>query len=151
MIKYVHMLKDFKTHRVCMSTPLSVCFSYLSQSVRQLTPDYLCICSSVICIPVSLPTYPSTSLYTFTCLPIGASILSLCLPDQPPVNVFVLIYRTEVNNRRTGRWNMDYKLPAGMTCSQCVIQWKYHAGYFFVSFITLKCNLETQRRHHYIF
>ena len=23
---------------------------------------------------------------------------------------------------------MTYKLPAGMTCTQCVIQWKYHTG-----------------------
>lgn len=23
---------------------------------------------------------------------------------------------------------MDYKLPAGLICSQCVVQWKYHAG-----------------------
>ncbi|KAL4216326.1 hypothetical protein ACF0H5_024053 [Mactra antiquata] len=33
-----------------------------------------------------------------------------------------------LNNRRTGMWPMDYVLPAGMTCTQCVIQWKYHAG-----------------------
>jgi len=25
-------------------------------------------------------------------------------------------------------FSMTYKLPAGMTCTQCVIQWKYHTG-----------------------
>ncbi|WAR03583.1 hypothetical protein MAR_010141 [Mya arenaria] len=33
-----------------------------------------------------------------------------------------------INDKRTGYWNMDFRLPAGMTCSQCVIQWKYHAA-----------------------
>lgn len=27
-----------------------------------------------------------------------------------------------------GNFSMTYRLPAGMTCTQCVIQWKYHAG-----------------------
>ncbi|XP_060596745.1 mucin-2-like isoform X2 [Ruditapes philippinarum] len=36
--------------------------------------------------------------------------------------------KTMINDRRTGQWIMAYKLPKGMTCTQCVIQWKYHAG-----------------------
>lgn len=36
--------------------------------------------------------------------------------------------KTMVNTRDTGRWTMQYKLPDGMTCWQCVLQWKYHAG-----------------------
>ena len=29
---------------------------------------------------------------------------------------------------RTGYYNFYLKLPDGLTCSQCVLQWKYHAG-----------------------
>lgn len=36
--------------------------------------------------------------------------------------------RVVIDTGRTGYWIMDYKLPAGMTCSQCVVQWKYHTA-----------------------
>ncbi|XP_053387499.1 integumentary mucin C.1-like [Mercenaria mercenaria] len=33
--------------------------------------------------------------------------------------------RTQVNNRNMGTLSMAYTLPDGMTCSQCVLQWKF--------------------------
>ena len=28
----------------------------------------------------------------------------------------------------TGLYTRELQLPAGLTCSQCVLQWRYHAG-----------------------
>jgi len=36
--------------------------------------------------------------------------------------------RFPISTRRVGMYQTDLKLPDGMVCSQCVIQWKYHAG-----------------------
>lgn len=35
-------------------------------------------------------------------------------------------------------YSLKLKLPRGLTCSQCVLQWKYNAGMFSFHFVTIK-------------
>ena len=34
-------------------------------------------------------------------------------------------------------YSLKLKLPRGLTCSQCVLQWKYNAGMFSFNFVTI--------------
>lgn len=36
--------------------------------------------------------------------------------------------RYHLKQRRTGDFPVKLKLPSDMTCTQCIVQWKYHAG-----------------------
>ncbi|KAH3882763.1 hypothetical protein DPMN_006708, partial [Dreissena polymorpha] len=36
--------------------------------------------------------------------------------------------RINITTMQTGQYTADYKLPFGMVCSQCVVQWRYHTG-----------------------
>ncbi|XP_060596753.1 uncharacterized protein LOC132750735 [Ruditapes philippinarum] len=36
--------------------------------------------------------------------------------------------KTYITVKRYGVWNMTYKLPTDMKCTQCVLQWKYNTG-----------------------
>ena len=37
---------------------------------------------------------------------------------------------------RTGYYDMKLKLPEGLTCTQCVLQWKYHCGKYRGSYMS---------------
>ena len=41
---------------------------------------------------------------------------------------YLFIFSYYVRTWRAGYYDMYVKLPDGLTCTQCVFQWKYHVG-----------------------
>ena len=52
-----------------------------------------------------------------------------CL-DQYLLEIVGSPHTTKFYDQLQGMYELEVRLPAGLTCSQCVVQWRYHTGMF---------------------